>query len=1156
MRIILDEILKDNKIKALFDELEKGNLPCLLNGVCDNAIPALSISACKRLEKKALFVVHDEKKALQLKSQLEAFVARVLVFPARNIMYDLVESTSREWERERIGVLDKLLYGDWDAVITVPDAIMQYTMPKTMLKDAALNVKSGEQWNVTELVTKLQSLGYVRAEVVEGAGQYALRGGILDVFPSGEGYPVRIDFFGDEVDLIGHFDTVSQRRNDNIENIKILPATEVTFDKNSLAKVLAYIKNQLKHSEKLSGHTLQILNKESDAIENLGVILAPDKYRRLLFEEYASILDYTGDALIVCLESKRVFERARAYYWELTQSLERLTDTGLSDFDTASCSMSDNELKHAMLKHALVFDAFLDVGATGSYKTYLSLDTKQNSSADINIDVLTDEISALVEAKQKVLYIAANSASYNNTLSVFNERGIKAKPYKGELQEGIVTVAEKGDGLIRGFEIPSAGLAVVAEETAAVKKKPRRNKPLGFKGEQIHSYADLSVGDYVVHVNHGIGVYQGLHNLTTDGVTRDYIKISYAAGDSLYVPAGNLDVVSKFIGNSETVKLSRLGGGDWERVKAKAKASAKNIAKELLLLYGARKKNIAFPCYPDDEMQDEFEAMFEFAETEGQLAAINDIKLDMEQSVPMERLLCGDVGFGKTEVALRAVFKAVNSGKQAAILVPTTILAWQHLQTMKSRFRGFPVNVAMMSRFNDKRINDSIVADLKLGKIDVVVGTHKLLQKNIGFKDLGLLIIDEEQRFGVTHKERIKNIANSVHTLTLSATPIPRTLNMALSGIKDMSVLEEAPTNRLPVQSYVLEHDDEIIYEAIAKELRRGGQVFYLLNKVDALYGIAAALSKRFPDKNVAIGHGQMDKDDLSEIWEAMVKGEVDILVCTTIIETGIDVPNANTLIIEDADKMGLSQLHQIRGRVGRSSRRAYAYFTYRTGKLLSEIARKRLQAIKEYTEFGSGFKIAMRDLEIRGAGNLLGAEQHGHIESVGYDLYIRLLQEAVDEEKGVFKPQKRECNVDLRVDAYIPEEYVEAASTRIDLYKKIALASTDEERDDIYDELIDRFGDIPKEVISLIDVSLLRHRAAELGFYSIEQKNGYLCLFTNSVNVQVCSALNVISDYKGRISLSTGAKPRLALKIKTGEVILKTLLLLIERYSKLLENM
>ncbi len=1155
MRIILDELAKDGKIKPFLEELEKGLFPALINGVCDNAIPALSVAICKRLEKKALFVVHDEKNAQQLKKRLEAYLPRVLVFPARSIMYDVVDSTSREWERERVAVLDRLQSDDWDAVITVPDALMQYTLPQSALEKSAFDINSGDVFDVSELVDGLQRLGYVRAEVVEGAGQYALRGGILDVFPSGEPYPVRIDFFGDEVDLIGHFDTVSQRRNDNIQSVRILPATEMLYDETGLAKVLEYINNRLKHHEGLSGQTLQTLNKEKDAIENLGTVLTPDKYRRLLFNSDSSLFDYIDDALIINLESKRVNERARAYYWEQTQSLERLTDLGLSDFDTASCGMSDNDFKYKASNRSLVFDAFLNVGATGSYKSYLNLDTKQNNSADVNISILAEELETLTSAGQKVLYIAANKASYNNALSVLNERGIKAIPFKGELTAGVVAVVEKGEGLINGFEMPGAGLAVVAEETAAVKKKTRRSTPIGFKGEQIHSYADLSVGDYVVHVNHGIGVFQGLHNLTTDGVTRDYIKISYAAGDSLYVPAGNLDVVSKFIGNAETVKLSRLGGADWDRAKARAKASAKNIAKELLQLYSARKKNIAFPCYPDDELQDEFEATFEYAETDGQLAAINDIKQDMEQSVPMERLLCGDVGFGKTEVALRAVFKAVNSGKQAAILVPTTILAWQHLQTMKSRFRGFPVNVGMLSRFNDKRINDAIVADLKLGKLDVVVGTHKLLQKNIGFKDLGLLIIDEEQRFGVTHKERIKNLAQSVHTLTLSATPIPRTLNMALSGIKDMSVLEEAPTNRLPVQSYVLEHDDEIIFEAIAKELRRGGQVFYLINKIDALYGIASAISKRFPDKNVAIGHGQMDKDDLSAIWEAMVKGEVDILVCTTIIETGIDVPNANTLIIEDADRMGLSQLHQIRGRVGRSSRRAYAYFTYRAGKLLSEIARKRLQAIKEYTEFGSGFKIAMRDLEIRGAGNLLGAEQHGHIESVGYDLYIRLLQEAVDEEKGVVKPHKTECNVDLRVNAYIPEEYVQTASMRIDLYKKIALASTDEDRDDIYDELIDRFGDIPKEVIALIDVSLLRHRASSLGFYSVEQKDGMLSLYTNRLDINACSILSLLTEYKGRIVTGGGAKPRLSLRTKGGEDVLKTLLTIIDRYSKLLEN-
>ncbi len=1155
MRTILNELFNDIKFKTFAQEIKGGALPALVNGVCDNALPSFCAALCQCLEKKALFVVPDEKAARRLKEQLEVYIPRVLVYPARSVMYDMVETASHEWERDRTAILDKLLQDDWDAVITVPDGAMQYTVPKHTIQSNSFDICRGQSLDITKLCDTLTLLGYSRADMVEGAGQFSVRGGILDVFPTGETMPVRIDFFGNEVDLIGHFDIVSQRRNDNVERTRILPATESLCTEDTNKRILDFINSKIKSAKDLSGQAAASLCKERDAIENLGFLLCPDRYRQLIFDEESTLFDYIGDSMIITVESKRVFERARAYYWEICQELERLTDSGVSDFDTASCCMSDNELKLIMSKTNLVFDAFLASGATGSYKSYISLATKQNNSADISVELLADELAELLGANQKVLYVASNSASYNNALSVLNDKGIKTFGYNGELKEGYVAVTVKKDGLLRGFEYPAAGIAVVAEETAVVKKPSLRKVPSAIKGERIYSYADLNVGDYVVHANHGIGRFEGLHNLVTDGVSRDYIKLSYAAGDSLYVPAGNLDVVSKFIGNIETVKLNRLGGTEWARAKAKAKASAKNIAKELIALYGARRQSIAFPCYPDDEMQDEFEAMFEYPETEGQLLAVKEIKQDMEQSIPMERLLCGDVGFGKTEVALRAVFKAVNSGKQAAILVPTTILAWQHFQTMKSRFRGFPVNVAMLSRFNDKRINDAVIADLKSGRVDVVVGTHKLIQKNVGFKDLGLLIIDEEQRFGVTHKERIKTIAKSVHTLTLSATPIPRTLNMALGGIKDMSVLEEAPTNRLPVQSYVLEHDDEIIYEAIAKELRRGGQVFYLHNKVDALYSIASALANRFPDRTVAIGHGQMDKDDLSEVWESMVKGETDILVCTTIIETGIDVPNANTLIIDGAERMGLSQLHQIRGRVGRSSRRAYAYFTYHPGKLLTDIARKRLQAIKEYTEFGSGFKIAMRDLEIRGAGNLLGAEQHGHIENIGYDLYIKLLQEAVDEEKGIIKPQKTECNVDIRINAYIPEEYVSSSSMRIDLYKKIAMASTDEHRDELYDELTDRFGDIPKSVTNLINISIIRHKAADLGFTTVEHKENLLSFYSDKLDIRACTGISVSPDFRGRVMIAAGSRPHLSLKLKGNSEILENAIRLMNAYAKLLEN-
>lgn len=1150
MRVITNSIKNDKDFAALLRSVSAGELPALVNGVCDSAIPAFATAVSETAKKKLVLVTGDEKQAISLQKQLSAYMDKVLFYPARGILYDTVETYSREWEQTRIDVLYSLLKNDYDAVVTVPDAFMQYTIPAETLISSVVTLKQGDRANLRELCDKLTFMGYSRAEFVEGTGQFSLRGGILDVFSSGNDNPVRIDFFDDEVDLIGHFDVLNQRRTDNIESVTILPVSENIYEADKVQKVLEYIESKLALSE-LAASNAAALNKEREAAAVNGVILCPDKYRKILFDSSASFADYVDDAIFAVVDSRRVLERARAYYWEHCQTLERLTDSGVGDFETALCSMSDKQLKDTVWKNAVVFDAFTATGSGSEYKSYANVITKHNSTASLSIGLLAEEFSALLAAGQKVLYLTRNGQGLKNALTVLEEKGIPAYKFNDELYDGKIAVALNEAGEAKGFEVPGAGFALVAEELAVKKTVKRRNYG-EVKGEKLSSYADLSIGDFVVHVNHGIGRFEGLHNMVTEGVAKDYIKISYAAGDSLYVPCSQLDSVSKFIGNTETVKIHRLGGTEWHRAKSRAKAAAKSIAKELLKLYSARRQSIGFSCYPDDEMQEEFEAMFEYPETEGQLIAAKEIKADMESTVPMERLLCGDVGFGKTEVALRAVFKAVNSGKQVAMLVPTTLLAWQHYQTMKSRFKGFPVNVSMMSSLNDKRLNDSIVTELKQGRTDVVVGTHRLLQKDIGFKDLGLLVIDEEQRFGVTHKERIKTLAEGIHTLTLSATPIPRTLNMALSGIRDMSVLEDAPSDRLPVQSYVLEYDEEIVNEAISRELRRGGQVFYLINNTDVMYAKAAVLSERFPDKVVSVGHGQMDKEKLSKIWESMVKGEIDVLICTTIIETGIDVPNANTLIIEDADRMGLSQLHQIRGRVGRSSRRAYAYFTYRPGKLLTEIAGKRLQAIREYTEFGSGFKIAMRDLEIRGAGNLLGAEQHGHIESIGYDLYVKLLKEAVDEEKGIVTPPEKDCSVDISVNAYIPEKYIESSAVRIDMYRKIAFVSQQDDADDLVDELCDRFGEPPAAVSNLISVALCRRKAANLGFTSVEQKGNLLSLYNDSIDIKACSAISVSNEFRGRIMISAGTKPHISCRLKSGEGVLATLSLLLDAYGKL----
>ena len=641
------------------------------------------------------------------------------------------------------------------------------------------------------------------------------------------------------------------------------------------------------------------------------------------------------------------------------------------------------------------------------------------------------------------------------------------------------------------------------------------------------SYADLNIGDFVVHENHGIGQYLGMQSLTLEGVRRDFVKIKYHGTDMLYLPCDQLDSIAKYIGagaDDGSVKLSKMGGTEWVKAKAKAKKAATDMAKELIQLYAQRLRQKGHAFDPDDDFQRQFEDEFEYEETEGQLLATEDIKRDMESEHPMDRLLCGDVGFGKTEVALRAAFKAVNGSKQVAVLVPTTILAMQHYQTISSRMRGFPIKVDMLSRFRTAKQQEETIRKLRRGEIDIIVGTHRMLSKDIVFRDLGLVIVDEEQRFGVAQKEKLKQLSKNVDVLTLTATPIPRTLNMAMSGIRDMSVLEEAPGDRMPVQSYVLEYDDTIIAEAINKELRRGGQVFYLYNRVDNINNVASRVAAMAPDAKIAVAHGQMDKDQMSEIWEQMVTGDIDILVSTTIIETGIDIPNANTLIIEHSDKMGLSQLHQIRGRIGRSNRRAYAYFTYSKGKVLSEISEKRLSAVRDYTEFGSGFKIALRDLEIRGAGNLLGSEQHGNIESVGYDLYVKILNQAILEEKGELIPEKPECTIDIKVNAFIPENYITSSAQRIEAYKKIASIENEDDYWDIVDELLDRYGEMPVQVENLCRVAYIRALGRTAGLGKIIMSGTSMLFYSEPIDIRTWTVL--AGEYKGKILLNLSSKP------------------------------
>ena len=685
--------------------------------------------------------------------------------------------------------------------------------------------------------------------------------------------------------------------------------------------------------------------------------------------------------------------------------------------------------------------------------------------------------------------------------------------------------------LSAGFELPNEKFFLISYgQTAYRPEKLRRKRKK--EGNEIYSLSELSPGDYVVHNVHGIGIFSGIRKIDTHGITKDYIKIDYAKGDVLYVPVTQLDMVAKYIGPRENsrVKLNRLGSPEWQKAKARVKSSVKDIAKELIALYAARMKAKGYAFSSDNEWQRDFEAGFEYEETPDQIICIDEIKRDMERSVPMDRLLCGDVGFGKTEVALRAAFKCVSDSKQCALLCPTTILAWQHYQTVTKRFEGYPIRVELLSRFRTPKQQKEILQRLKRGEVDMVIGTHRLVQKDVVFRDLGLAIIDEEQRFGVAQKERFKELVKNVDVLTLSATPIPRTLNMAMSGLRDMSVIEEAPLNRQPVQTYVLEHDDAIIYEAVRRELRRGGQVFYLHNNVETIESCARRIREAIPEAKIAIGHGKMSEQQLSEVWRQMLEQEIDILVCTTIIETGVDLPNANTLIIENADCMGLSQLHQLRGRVGRSARRAYAYFTFRRSKVLTDIQQKRLAAIREFTEFGSGFKIAMRDLELRGAGNIMGAQQHGHMESVGYDMYLKLLGEAVGEERGdEQKTKDLDCLIDISVDAHIPEYYVESLTLRLDVYRRIADIRNPDDASDVRAELKDRFGELPESVEGLIDIALIRNKAYSMGVYEIRQNDSAIMLYVKEIKSPAVADLLIALN--GKAMLSAGTKPYLSVK-------------------------
>ena len=1128
---------------ALLDCVKNTRLPIGMTGLSHihKAHFAAALNAdCGR---PVLVITADEAQASRLALDMKTLGCRALLYPARDFAFRSTESQSREYEHRRLGVLDKMLRGEAQAVICSAEAASQLTLPPEELRNRTIELAVGDEMPLEDIVKALLRAGYSRSAQVDGVGQYAVRGGVLDFFTPGEEYPCRLELWGDEIDSMAYFDIETQRRTDNIEKIKITPSNEILPpDTDEFVELLERFRSEIRGKGAVKAR--ECVDKDIDRIKGGLRLQSTDKYMPLLYD-VASIFDYAKGYILCVSESFSVKERFNAAIGLMHEAMKAMFEEGelCPGLDRFSLHLSDL-LNNYEQMGAIYMDNLPRGGFDTPVKELIGVNARQITAWNGSFSVLKDDLDALTDKTKRTCVIFAGTRKAADALrGDLIDDGYSAlymDELPNELAPGTLTVVP--GCLSAGFEYPLAKITVFTHSGRAAVAQPKRN--VRKSSNAFHSLDELHRGDYVVHVAHGIGIFEGINKLEASGTIKDYIKIRYDKGDILYVPVTQLDQVSKYIGPSgddKPVRLNKLGGKDWQKTRSRVRSAVKDMAKELTELYSRRLKIEGHAFSPDTDMQSDFERRFEFDETSDQLRCIDEIKGDMERSCPMDRLLCGDVGFGKTEVALRGAFKCVADGKQCAILVPTTILAYQHYQTVLKRIEGFPVEARMLSRFCSKKEIEDTLNGLRRGSVDIVVGTHRLISKDVQFRDLGLIIIDEEQRFGVAQKEKLKELFPTVDVLTLSATPIPRTLNMAMTGIRDMSVIEEAPQDRYPVQTYVIEHDMGILCEAMEKELRRGGQVYYLHNRVESIESTAAKIKEMMPSARIAVAHGRMGEEELSEIWRDLLEGDIDILVCTTIIETGVDVPNCNTLIIEDADRLGLAQLHQIRGRVGRSTRRASAYFTFKRGKELSEIANRRLSAIREYTEFGSGFKIAMRDLEIRGAGNVLGAQQHGHMEAVGYDMYLQLLGEAVEEEKGE-KPisRKKECLIDMQIDAHIPDNYIKSIPQRLAVYRRIADIKNTEDAEDVKDELRDRFGEIPQSVQGLIDVSLLRNTAAAKGIYEIGQKGNSVILYVNDIDTN--TVLNLSSMMRGRVSIMDYGKKHIAVKIADGQSPLDTL--------------
>ncbi|MCI1931824.1 MAG: transcription-repair coupling factor [Clostridia bacterium] len=1147
MRNIAAALSESKEYGRLKDDILKNNTPVLTTGVIDVQTLHMISSVIYDLKRPSVIVAENDIKAKEMFEDMYFFNKNTVLFPSRDIIFYSADVHSRDTDINRMNVLKRLLEDENVNVVVSAEAVFDRLVPPEVLKDSIIRIKEGDMLDLETLSQKLILMGYERTDETQSKGQFSIRGGIIDIYPSVNENAVRIELWDDEVDSIRDMDVSTQRSVDRIKKTEIYPFNEFFYDEKCLDKAIKNIEKAYKKSHStfvkkgLESEAQMLEHHVGESLENLEINKhdsAVAGFINYFYDKTVNIFGYAKEnAVIYFNELSRIKQKSENISKELSESIKSRIEKGYMLPDMANIIYTYAEMvRFAEKKNCVIMNTIAVSASDFDIKDMISFKVRTTESYNNRFELFSEEVKELKNKGYRILIVSSSQSRGERLVKELEQHGVEsayvADYTEAALKKGTVTVSR--GNLSKGFLYSDGDLAVFSDSSFLAKRKQKHPKRKKKNSVTIDSFADLKIGDYVVHSAHGIGVYRGIEKIVVDGVNKDYVKISYADGGNLFVPAGQMDCIQKYIGgNGNGVKVNKLGSKEWTNAKNKVRKAVEILAEDLIKLYAKRQAAKGFVYSPDNVWQREFEEMFPYEETEDQLNAIEEVKHDMETGRVMDRLICGDVGYGKTEVAIRAAFKAVQDSKQVVFLVPTTILAQQHYNTFVSRMKEYPIKIELLSRFKSKKEQAETIKRLESGLSDIVIGTHRILSKDVKFSNPGLVIIDEEQRFGVAHKEKLKSLKENIDVLTLTATPIPRTLHMSLSGIRDMSLLEEPPHERQPVQTYVMENDTELIRDAINRELARNGQVYYLYNRVESIEQETIKIQHLVPDANVAYAHGQMSERELEIIMKDFIEGEIDVLVCTTIIETGLDIGNVNTMIIQDADKMGLSQLYQLRGRVGRTNKVAYAYLMYKRDKVLNEVSEKRLQTIREFTEFGSGFKIAMRDLEIRGAGNILGAQQHGHMASVGYEMYCRLLDEAVSRLKGVDVKEDFETLIDINVNAYIPSSYIANEEQKLLIYKKIADILNQDDYNDIYDEITDRYGTMPKSVEMLLRIALLKSRAHKLDIMSVSQKQKSIVVtFKGQTKLDPTKITSVVMKNPLSYMFTSATNPYVTIKI------------------------